>query len=137
MICSKCNFFNDLNATVCIKCGNKLVEKPEQKESENSVIVESEPAIIKNEINDEASIKKEVISNKSWGVTLILCILLGVIGFHRFYVGKAGTAILMLLTLGGFGIWVLVDLVAIIIHQFTDEDGRKIKRTRKVKEQLA
>lgn len=68
-------------------------------------------------------------SSKTWSVTLVLCILLGFIGFHRFYVGKAGTAILMLLTFGGFGIWVLVDLIRIIINNFTDEEGKIVKRT--------
>lgn len=72
--------------------------------------------------------KDEGCSKKSWGATLVFCILLGFIGFHRFYVGKAGTAILMLLTLGGFGIWIIVDLVSIIINSFTDEDGKIIKR---------
>ncbi|MEG1257258.1 TM2 domain-containing protein [Clostridium sp.] len=73
-------------------------------------------------------IDEEIYSVKSWSATLVLCILLGFIGFHRFYVGKAGTAILMLFTLGGFGIWILVDVVTIIINNFTDEDGKIIKR---------
>jgi len=72
--------------------------------------------------------KDKEFSEKSWGATLVFCILLGFIGFHRFYVGKAGTAILMLLTLGGFGIWILVDLVSIIINNFKDEDGKVVKR---------
>jgi len=72
--------------------------------------------------------KDKEFSEKSWGATLVFCILLGFIGFHRFYVGKAGTAILMLLTLGGFGIWIIVDLVSIIINSFTDEDGKVVKR---------
>ena len=71
---------------------------------------------------------KELISEKSWAVTLIFCVFLGLIGFHRFYVGKGGTAILMLLTLGGFGIWTVVDLITIIIDSFTDDDGKIIKR---------
>lgn len=71
---------------------------------------------------------KELVSEKSWIVTLIFCIFLGLIGFHRFYVGKGGTAILMLVTLGGFGIWTVVDLITIIIDSFTDDDGKIIKR---------
>lgn len=71
---------------------------------------------------------KELVSEKSWIVTLVFCIFLGLIGFHRFYVGKGGTAILMLLTLGGFGIWTVVDLITIIIDSFTDDDGKIIKR---------
>ena len=71
---------------------------------------------------------KELVSEKSWIVPLVFCIFLGLIGFHRFYVGKGGTAILMLLTLGGFGIWTVVDLITIIIDSFTDDDGKIIKR---------
>lgn len=94
---------------------------------------ESERVIDENNssIKDDYKLNslEEKYSDKSWGITLILCILFGFIGIHRFYVGKAGTAIIMLLTLGGFGIWVLVDLIRIIINNFSDEEGKLIKRT--------
>jgi TM2 domain-containing membrane protein YozV len=56
----------------------------------------------------------------------LLCFLLGIFGAHRFYVGKVGTGVLQLLTLGGLGIWALVDLILIIVGAFTDENGEKI-----------
>ncbi len=56
----------------------------------------------------------------------LLCFLLGVFGAHRFYVGKTKSAILQLLTLGGLGIWMLVDLVLILTGQFRDADGNKL-----------
>jgi TM2 domain-containing membrane protein YozV len=56
----------------------------------------------------------------------LLAFLFGVFGVHRFFVGKIGTGILQLVTLGGLGIWVLVDLVMIITGNFTDKDGDKI-----------
>jgi TM2 domain. len=59
---------------------------------------------------------------------LLLAFLLGVIGAHRFYVGKTGTGILMLLTFGGLGIWLLIDLILIITGQFTNKAGEKIAR---------
>ena len=65
-------------------------------------------------------------SDKNWLATLLLCLLLGGIGVHRFYVGKVGTGILQLITLGGCGIWTLIDLIMIITGSFTDKDGNKI-----------
>ena len=66
-------------------------------------------------------------SEKSFVATLILCILLGWLGVHRFYVGKIWTGILILLTLGGLGIWSLVDLIMIATQTFKDSDGLPIK----------
>ena len=53
-------------------------------------------------------------SEKNWLTTLLLCIFLGGLGVHRFYAGKIGTGILQLITVGGCGIWTLVDLIMII-----------------------
>lgn len=56
----------------------------------------------------------------------LLCFIFGVFGAHRFYVGKTGTAILMIFTLGGLGIWAAIDLIMIIVGAFKDKDGQKI-----------
>lgn len=72
--------------------------------------------------------ESQSISPKSRLVALLLCWLLGVFGAHRFYVGKVGTAILMILTLGGLTIWVLVDLILIIVGSFRDSEGRRVFR---------
>ena len=69
----------------------------------------------------------EPISPKSWVTTLLLSIFLGGLGVHRFYVGKVGTGILMILTCGGLGVWALIDLIMIIIGNFKDSDGLPIK----------
>ena len=57
---------------------------------------------------------------------ILLAFLLGVFGAHRFYVGKTMTGIIQLFTLGGLGIWALVDMILIVTGSFTDGDGEKI-----------
>ena len=66
-------------------------------------------------------------SEKSFVSTLLLCVLFGWLGAHRFYVGKTGTGILMLLTLGGLGVWALIDTIMIAVQQFKDSQGLLIK----------
>lgn len=66
-------------------------------------------------------------SPKSWIAALLLCFFLGSLGVHRFYVGKVGTGILMLVTLGALGVWTLIDLIVIIIGKFSDKQGLALK----------
>ena len=63
-------------------------------------------------------------SEKSRGVALALAAILGPFGAHRFYVGKTGTGILMLCTLGGAGFWYLYDLILVAGGSFRDAGGR-------------
>ena len=66
-------------------------------------------------------------SEKTFVAALLLCLFLGPLGVHRFYVGKIGTGILMLITFGGLGIWALVDLIMIAVGSFKDKEGLPIK----------
>ena len=68
-----------------------------------------------------------VISEKGFVPTILLCFFLGALGVHRFYVGKIGTGLLQLITLGGLGIWVLVDFIIIVTGGFKDKQGLPIK----------
>jgi len=72
----------------------------------------------------ENEIKK---SKKGFVPTLLLAVLLGGLGVHRFFVGKIGTGILQLLTLGGLGIWTLIDVIMIAVGSFKDKNGLAIK----------
>lgn len=65
-------------------------------------------------------------SEKSRGVALALAALLGPFGAHRFYVGKTGTGLLMLCTLGGAGLWYLYDVIIVAGGSFRDAGGRLV-----------
>nr|WP_308471165.1 MULTISPECIES: NINE protein [unclassified Rathayibacter] len=65
--------------------------------------------------------------DKSFLVTWLFALLLGWFGVDRFYLGKTGTAILKLLTFGGFGIWVLVDLILVLAGAMRDKRGLRLQ----------
>ena len=67
-------------------------------------------------------------SQQDWLVALLLCFFIGVIGAHRFYVGKIGTGLLMVFTLGGLGIWTFIDLILIIVGKFKNKNGEVLSR---------
>jgi hypothetical protein len=65
-------------------------------------------------------------SDKSRGVALALAFFLGVFGAHRFYVGKIGTGLLQLCTIGGLGLWWLYDNILVASGEFRDSEGRRL-----------
>lgn len=70
----------------------------------------------------------KTVSDKNWGVALVLCLLFGYLGFHRFYVGKIGSGIAFLITCGWCGIGWLIDLIMILCGAFRDRDGLPLTR---------
>ena len=84
----------------------------------------------------EDSILEEEISDKGFVPMILLSFFLGAIGVHRFYAGKIGTGILQLLTLGGLGIWTMIDFpdcihalivtIALLTGSFRDGDGKVV-----------
>jgi class 3 adenylate cyclase len=76
----------------------------------------------------ESKSEKSPVSDKKRLLATILCSAFGIFGAHRFYVGKTKTAKLMLFTIGGLGIWYVVDFLIVLFGEFTDKEGRKIKQ---------
>ena len=62
-------------------------------------------------------------SSKSKSTALLLCFFLGALGAHRFYVGRTGSGFAQIFTLGGCGIWALIDLISLCRGKFTDNNG--------------
>jgi ribosomal protein L40E len=105
--CQHCGQQTDSEAVVCVHCGVKLASTKET----------DEPALAPGET-----------PQREWLVTLLLCFFLGVFGVHRFYTGHTGIGIAQLLTFGGCGIWALIDFIIILAGNFTDAQGRSLKK---------
>ncbi|MFC6449724.1 MULTISPECIES: TM2 domain-containing protein [Cellulomonas] len=58
--------------------------------------------------------------------TWLLAYFLGIFGVDRFYLGKVGTGLAKLFTLGGCGIWALIDLILVLAGQQKDKYGRPL-----------
>jgi hypothetical protein len=67
-------------------------------------------------------------SEKSRGVALALAAILGPFGAHRFYAGRPKSGALMLVTIGGLGVWYLYDLIVVAAGEFEDVEGRRLTR---------
>jgi uncharacterized Zn finger protein (UPF0148 family) len=64
---------------------------------------------------------------KDWSVTFLLCIFLGAFGIHRFYTGYTKIGLVQLFTLGGFGIWWMIDIILILAKKYKDASGQLLE----------
>ena len=71
-------------------------------------------------------------AEKSWLVTALLSFFVGFLGIHRFYTGYIVIGIVQLLTLGGCGLWALIDLICILANKFKDAKGQALTDYNKV-----
>jgi hypothetical protein len=81
---------------------------------------------VQNGMSYPASQIPSVFSSKSYVTALLLSFFLGAIGVDRFYLGQTGLGIGKLLTLGGCGIWALIDFILIAMRKVTDSAGNPL-----------
>ena len=97
--CLSCGHPLDSSATVCLECGH---------------------------LHPLAPAPTGTVSDRRILPAFLLCLLLGVFGAHRFYAGRIATGILQIVTVGGFGIWWLADVILLATGHFKDGDGARI-----------
>lgn len=68
------------------------------------------------------------VSDKSWLTATLLSFFLGGLGIDRFYLGYQGLGILKLVTLGGVGVWAIIDFIRIVTGSLGDSEGRPLAR---------
>jgi TM2 domain-containing membrane protein YozV len=68
------------------------------------------------------------MKRRSQTVALILSVLVGALGVDRFYLGYTGLGVAKLLTLGGCGIWSIIDIILIATGKLPDADGNALEK---------
>ena len=76
---------------------------------------------------DEEEPELPRVSERSRSVALVLGLMGGVFGLHRFYVGRTQSGVVMVITLGGLGIWWLYDMVTLVAGEFRDADDLPLR----------
>lgn len=74
----------------------------------------------------QPQVMQQMNSEKDWLITLILSIVVGGFGIDRFYTGSVLLGVLKLVTLGGLGVWWLIDLIMLVTGNYKDGDGNLI-----------
>ncbi|MBQ8869280.1 MAG: TM2 domain-containing protein [Oscillospiraceae bacterium] len=109
--CKHCGAKIPVDAVLCTACGRQ-VEELKSNAAQPSVVINNSNSNVNSNVNNNGAM---LARQKNKWVALILCILLGYFGAHKFYEGKAGMGILYLFTVGLFGIGVFIDFIVILL----------------------
>jgi hypothetical protein len=101
----KSGFSSNVNIDSQIESTNRSASTPKQQNKEKN--------------NSEGSGS----GGKSQLIALVLVLVAGVLGIHRFYLGHIGIGVLMILTAGCCGILALIDLIRIVTGDLKPKDG--------------
>lgn len=139
MFCQNCGAQINDQARFCEHCGTSIgtqqapPQQPQapqyqQPQYQQPQYYPQQPVI--NVVNTNTNVNKNsfgygYVRKNKW-VTFFLCLFLGYLGAHRFYVGKVGTGIIWLFT-GGLGFigWI-IDLIVILLGGFRDKNGQPL-----------
>lgn len=118
MKCSNCGAPVDQESRFCSYCGESVERAAETAKDHQEIHIHYH--------QETKYASKETFSSKSRVTALVLCLLLGVLGAHKFYLGKFWVGVVYIFTYGLFGIGWLIDLVTLIAGNPTDKKGYRL-----------
>jgi ribosomal protein L40E len=122
MYCRNCARQLPDTAEFCVNCGQRPLQGNHFCQACGQ---ETVPAA---EICVKCGVRLGQAGDKEWLVTLLLSVLLGSFGVDRFYLGYTALGIVKLITLGGCGIWWLIDVILIAMNKLPDAKGHPLRQ---------
>lgn len=141
ILCPSCGGQIPPNADTCPSCGALVPKATSEPTNASTTVVSTaaptpvaapapvQPTIVINNITSNTNTNTNTNTNRNTNVNTVhvhagklcrkwtafwLCLLLGVVGAHKFYEGKTGMGILYIFTCGLFGIGWIIDLFTIL-----------------------
>ncbi|MCS7259007.1 MAG: TM2 domain-containing protein [candidate division WOR-3 bacterium] len=120
MFCRFCGKEVAPHAEVCLLCGAKPLKGDKYCQNCGAEVNPNAEICVK------CGVRLINAMGKDWLAALLFSIFLGHLGVDRFYLGYIGLGILKLLTLGGLGVWWLIDIILIATDNLKDKEGHKL-----------
>ncbi len=70
----------------------------------------------------------DIVGDRSWIATLLLCFFFGFLGIHRFYTGNVVIGLIQMFSVGGCGLWAIIDFFMILFNSYRDANGHLLEK---------